>query len=272
MVIAALDVRPAAGGPLNWEWYVGAFVGAAFPASDDLKVESSFTDTVTSPFFAPFTETLTETVKARGANFDTGPVAGVKGGFCPGFLPYVCAELGFAYLSPSLSSQVTAGETQASFDGTVFFTSNSAQLVPIDLSVWELGLALIGRLPLLRDENYPLEGRLHLYLGAGPTVVWTRARNVCAGIVGLSGQICGGTGTSTSLGVQALGGVKFFITRNLAVFGEYQFKHWTADFDFSGSTSQSFGSGISVTTQSRTRVTDLDFNIQTFSIGLAFHF
>jgi opacity protein-like surface antigen len=276
ILIAMLTSEPAAADALDWEWYVGAFAGAAFPTSDDVKIRRSVTETDTSTFFPPVTFGLTETITARGASFDASPVVGAKAGVCPGFFPYLCAELGFGYVRPTLGAQTTAGTTSAVFtiDGSPVdqSSSNVAQVSRVDLNVWDLGLNLIGRFGVLPEPDYPLGKRLHLYLGAGPSVVWTQAKNVCTGFSGAPGEVCGGKDTDTTIGVQALAGVRVFITKNLAIFGEYQFKHWAADFSFSSATSQTFGPDLQTTQQAQTKITDVDFNIQMFSIGLSFHF
>ncbi len=276
VLIVILGGRPAAADALNWEWYVGAFAGGAFPMSDDLKVRRSLTETDTSTFFPPATFAITETTTALGSNFDASPLVGAKVGVCPGFFPYLCAELDFDYLQPTLGAQTTAGTTNAVFtiNGSPIdlSTSNVAQISRVDLNVWDLGLNLIGRFGFLPEPDYPLGKRLHLYLGGGPSVVWTHAKNVCTGISGSGAEVCGGKDTNTSIGVQALAGVRVFITKNLAIFGEYKFKHWAADFSFSGTMSQTFGPDFQVTQKTQTKITDVDFNVQMFSIGLSFHF
>ena len=275
-LIGILGGRPTDAEALSWEWYVGAFVGGAFPMSDDVKVTRSESDTFTSPFFAPFSTSLTETAAARGVTYDASALVGGKAGTCPGFFPYLCVELDFDYFQPTLGAQTTGGRTTATLtlDGSQFgpfTTANFAEITRVDFSVWDLGFNLIGRFGFLPESDYPLGKRMHLYLGAGPSVVWTRAKNVCSGFPGSDTQICGGTDTNTSVGVQALAGVRFFITKQLAVFGEYKFKHWTADFSFSGNATQDLGT-FQVAEKTQTRITDLDFNVQMFSIGLSFHF
>ena len=203
-------------------------------------------------------------------------MVGAKAGVCPGFFPYLCAELGFDYLRPTLGTQTTAGTTTSvsTFNGSPVstFTSNVAQVSRVDLNVWDLGLNLIGRFGVLPEPDYPLGKRMHLYLGAGPSVVWTQAKNVCTGFFLTTTEVCGGKDTDTTIGVQALAGVRVFITKNLAIFGEYQFKHWAADFSFSSAASQTFSPDFQTTGQAQTKITDVDFNVQMFSIGLSFHF
>ncbi len=71
--------------------------------------------------------------------------------------------------------------------------------------------------------RYPGE-RFQPYLGAGPGIFWGR----------LSG-IDFGTGSDTSLGLNALAGIRIFLTKQLAVFGEYKYNR--TSFDFGGTAS-----------------------------------
>ena len=245
----------------NWEWYAAGFVGGAFPNNDDFKV------TIDSQLVAPpppGAVTTTE-AKVRDGTFLASPLVGVKGGVCPSALPNFCAELEFDHFNPTLDTQITAGNF--TFAPGVF--ANSAFVNKVDLSVWDLGLNLIGRVPFLMESGYPLGGRAHLYAGAGPAFVWTKARDQCQ-TFGV-GSFCGGTDTNFSVGVQALGGLKFFITKNLALFGEYKYKHWRSEFNFKGSGSFTAG-GATTTFNDTTKIKDLDFNVNLFSVGLALHF
>lgn len=118
-------------------------------------------------------------------------------------------------------------------------------------------LKAVGRMGFLRETGYPLGRRLHLHLGVGPSFVWTRAEF-------RTSPFAGTKDTDFTVGVQALAGVKYFITKNLAVFGEYKFKHWDPGFRFS--TEDSVGRLFS----EKFNPDGLDVNV--FNTGLAFHF
>jgi len=60
-----------------------------------------------------------------------------------------------------------------------------------------------------------------------------------------------GTGSDTSLGLNALAGIRFFLTKNMALFGEYKYNR--TSFDFGGTASlhvlyqaQHFAGGLSL--------------------------
>ncbi len=59
----------------------------------------------------------------------------------------------------------------------------------------------------------------------------------------------------------------FSLTKYLAVFTEYKFKHWSADFPFSGA-----GLPLILGGGAPPQVRDIDFNVHLFYVGLAFHF
>src|SRR5262245_16153016 len=171
VLVAMLGGTPPAAEALSWEWYVGAFVGGAFPMSDDVTVTRSESETFTSPFNAPSSNSFTQRASARGATYDASPVVGGKTGVCPGFFPYLCVELDFDYFQPTLGAQTTAGRTTESStsDGSQsgpFTTANFAEIPRVDFSVWDLGFNLIGRFGFLPESEFPLGQRLHLYLGA----------------------------------------------------------------------------------------------------------
>ncbi len=68
--------------------------------------------------------------------------------------------------------------------------------------------------------RYPGE-RFQPYAGGGPGIFWGR----------LSG-INFGTGSDTSLGLNALAGTRVFLTKSVALFGEYKYNR--VSFDFGG--------------------------------------
>ncbi len=251
------------------EFYLAGFVGGAFLNRTDLDI----THDTGPPSGGGGGGSLIE-IKARGVTFDSSPVVGAKGGFCPGALPNLCVELEFDHLNPKIENQVVKGDVTD--DGVPIFSQ--AGVHALDLSVWNLGLNLIGRVAFLPESGYPLGGRMHLYGGAGPSFVWTHAKEIgcesSALVVGISATIandCGKSDTDFSVGVQALGGVKFFITKNLAVFGEYKFKHWTSDFRFSHSGPAGGVVGAAAATLD-TRIENVTFNTHLFYVGLAYHF
>lgn len=220
------------------EWYFGALVGGAFPSDTNVRGTSS-------------EDVTTTTFKARDARVDSSPVFGAKGGLCPGLLGNFCLELEFDHLRPKIRKKAV--------DSPLLSGQTLSQL---DLGVWSLGPNVIGRLGFFSESGYPLETRLHLYLGVGPAFIWTRGKHKDPGLF-VDAPMAGKTDTDFSVGVQSLAGLKYFMTKNVAVFAEYQFNHWSPEFKFSAT-----GPGGFVERESwKTKV-----NAHMFYVGLAVHF
>lgn len=251
------------------EWYVGGFVGGAFPQNTDLRFTGQETTGFSVLPLIILGTTQAFEVKAKDRSLDPSLLGGAKGGVCPRFFPYLCAELEFEYFQPEMGGH---NPFQAPFLD-VEDLARRAPLARFDFRVYNLGLNLIGRMPVLKEAGYPLGGRLHLYLGVGPSFVWTTAKDKdCFSGLELIGQPaqggiqlipridpsrCNQTNTDFSVGVQALAGGKFFLTKHVALFSEYKFKHWHSDFAFQPG-------GI--------QHQDIDFNVHLVYVGLAFHF
>ncbi len=239
------------------DWYIAGFVGGAFPLDTDLKSTDAFIDQVDGTILSTFTITS----KGKDVSFDASPLVGGKGGLCPGFFPNLCLEIEFDYFEPKFERQTVRGRQTFTFDGFSFPSGVGPTSFPqLDLSVWNLGLNTIGRVGLLPNARYPLGHRLHLYLGVGPSFIWTTARLKEFGV------LAGKKDTDFSVGVQALTGFRYFVTKNVSLFGEYKFKHWNPDFKFSQVTSFN---GFSST--ERLKINPSSLNANLFYVGLAFH-
>jgi opacity protein-like surface antigen len=252
------------------EWYFGGFIGGAFP--QDWHIEKKGVNL--------------ETVRFEVMRFDkslkSSLAGGAKAGFCPGFFAYLCVEIDFDHFRPDMKGP----GLPKSFESIGDFVEQAPN-ARFDYRVNNLGLNLIGRLPLLRDPEYYLGGRLHPYIGVGPSFNWTRAQaRDCLEGSGLSvtevpeGIVlsrffiesrCNRSDTDFSVGVQALAGLKFFITKNLAIFTEYKFKQWHSHFSFT--TGPLVPEVILGTKQQLVlKPADAKFNVHLIYVGIAFHF
>jgi opacity protein-like surface antigen len=92
-----------------------------------------------------------------------------------------------------------------------------------DLSVTAVSLNLMGRYPLLKSPDFP-RGRIQPYIGLGPGLFITRIEDLEPD---LNNNI--GSKMLTFGGLQVIGGLKFFLLKNLSLFAEYKFSHFTAD-------------------------------------------
>ncbi|MGH7146292.1 MAG: outer membrane protein [Nitrospiraceae bacterium] len=139
-------------------------------------------------------------------------VGGKLGFFLPGRDRWSGIETEFFYTNPHIKQQ-NIGFTGSGVPPT---TANFAG-AHVRVATWAVNWIL----------RYPGE-RFQPYVGFGPGIFWGR----------MSGQHLGqappdlGTGSDTSLGINALAGARFFFTKRLALFGEYKYNR--ASFDFGG--------------------------------------
>jgi opacity protein-like surface antigen len=212
------------------DWYLAGFVGGAFP------LQTNAVTTRTNVFFASIND-------GKDIPINASPLVGAKAGLCLDYFPNLCSEAEFDYFRPKIDEQFARGTTTG--PGGV---AEGAGVPDVDLTVYNLGLSAIGRVGFLEAAGYPLKKRLHLYLGGGPSFVWTAAHSG-------STPTGGANDRNFVVGFHALAGLKYFITEKFAVFGEYKFKHWAP---------KAFSLGTDHFDVS-------SFNANLFYIGLAFH-
>ena len=90
-----------------------------------------------------------------------------------------------------------------------------------DARVTGLSFDLMGRLPLMASNNFP-NGQLQPYLTIGPGIYFSRLKITPTPFFGKKDS-------DSSGGVKVGAGATFMVTRNIGVFGEYRFSHFTAD-------------------------------------------
>jgi len=202
LTIAALFLMPLqAQAERDWEFSVGAFGGKAFNSNEDVKFNfgqgSGFT-----------------TGTAYGVNLNDSPTFGAKvtAWYLPrqyNWQPQIGLELDYTKFTADLDPQ-TAGASGTSLTpgfqlGAVAFST------PQDISVNVLAVNLLFRYPIWATPELP-QGRFYPYIGAGLGV--QRAR--------LSVPLISVQETSYSPAIQGMVGLKFFIFRNFALFGEWK--------------------------------------------------
>jgi opacity protein-like surface antigen len=132
------------------------------------------------------------------------PIYGAKLGIrLPGRERWLGVETEFFYTNPHIKQQdigFTVGGVPA---GTFNFAGHHVRV-----ATWAVNLIL----------RYWGE-RFQPYLGVGPGIFWGR----------MSGLDIG-TGSDTSLGLNALAGTRFLLTEHVALFGEYKYNRVTFDF------------------------------------------
>jgi len=185
------------------EPYAGLFVGAAITQDADVE------------------DKLTPVPTFKDVGFDTSVVFGGKVGLF--FDPPVLGgnfglELEAYHFRPDIETQ-TVSLSANGFSGKF-------RLIGADLDVTVIGLNGLYRLPLSRSAEFP-QGRLHPYAGVGLGAFIARLETRTS-ILDVSTNF---GDTDVKPGFQALAGARFFLTKHIALFGEYKFVH-TADFKF----------------------------------------
>ena len=215
LAVTALFLLPLqAQAERDWEFSAGVFGGQAYHSNQDLKVNSGDNG---DPFHG--------TVHGVQLN-DSGTVGGkLTAWYLPkkyNWQPQVGFELDFTRFTADLHPQ-----TQGA-DGTV--TTPGMQLGSIeffavrDLSVNTLAANVLFRYPIWSTPDLP-QGRIAPYVGFG----------VGAQRAVLSLQVIPYREVDYAPARQVLVGMKFFVMKNLAVFGEYK-RIWSShDFTYSGS-------------------------------------
>lgn len=198
--------------------------------------------------------------RARDLSFDSSVVFGGKAGY---FIDRdvlggnVGAELDVYHFAPNFGAQnVRFSGMFAGVNGDI-----TARLQSADIDVTAVTLNVLYRFRLLSQPEYP-RGRLQPYvgLGAGAFIAQLETRT---STFDANKEI---TDTDVRPGFQALGGGRFFLTRNIALFAEYKFIQ-TDTFSFTFKESGTI-SGFPVTETARDRA---DLTSHLFYGGIGFH-
>ena len=201
---------------------------------------------------------LTSVTKFKDVGFDTSVVFGGKVGFF--FDPPVLGgnfglELEAYHFRPNIETQ----KVSLSSDGF----SGEFRLIGADLHVTVIGLNGLYRLPLSRSDEFP-QGRFHPYAGVGLGAFIARLETRTS-VLDVNTNV---GDTDVKPGFQALAGVRFFLTRHIALFGEYRFV-LTDDFTFNLISQPGTVGGAGPAFQ----ISKREFNLTThmLQVGIAYH-
>lgn len=230
------------------EPYAGLYLGAAITEDNDLRTELELNGT-------PFVNG-----RAESLSFETSLAFGGKAGY---FFEKdllggnVGVELDVYHYEPDLDSQnVRFAGLLGGFNGDFRTRLQSA-----DIEVTTVALNLLYRFRLLPGPQYP-RGRLQPYVGVGAGAFIARLSTETSPF-DVNKEI---SDTDVRPGVQALGGLRFFVTRNIALFAEYKFVQ-AKDFSFRFKESGTV-SGFPATETARDRA---DISSHLFYGGIGFH-
>jgi len=239
-------------GPAHAELYLAVFGGTAFTESKTTETQLNLTN-------ALGTSTVLEGEFSE-VDFHNSVLAGAKLGYFftrPLLGGHFGSELEFYYTEPHASRQTVT------FSGTMFGspTTTDMSIQSVHFEVFTVALNLLYRLPLLTSAEYP-HGRLQPYVGVGAGA-FIATMHTRTSPFDSNSKI---EDTDVQPGVQALGGLKFFLFRNVAAFAEYRYAQ-TDEFTFNFRAQGTVG-GVPMTETARDR-SDLTQHHAVF--GLAIH-
>lgn len=188
--------------PASAEWFVDLYLGGAFTEKHD--VDTEFPGGVLS---------------ALDISFNNSFTGGLRGGY---WLPFDVGPLNFGFgvdlshFAPNIGRQSNVFCRNVCVNGV---------FDDVDLSVWVIGFDALLRAPLLKSATFP-NGQLQPYLRVGPAIFVAHADDSFNFSPGNQ------TDSDTSVGVKLGTGVSWLFTRNIGVFGEYRYTHFSPEFTF----------------------------------------
>jgi hypothetical protein len=163
---------------------------------------------------------------------------GLRAGYWFDFLPLIGTQFDLYLFGPDVN----------------FGPEDNIELFQFDISIVALGFSIMGRYPLLKQDDFP-RGRLQPYLGLGPAIFITswddQESNPALNI---------GSDTVVNGGLQFLAGVSYFIRERVSAFAEYKFTHHVTQI------------GGLAEGQTFSIVGSQPFNVSHFTIGVNYHF
>jgi opacity protein-like surface antigen len=203
-LLTAIFVCLVGAAPASAEWFADLYIGGAFIEKHDIDTKFPATG---------------DQVTTLDVTFDNSFAGGIRGGY---WLPFALGPLNFgvgldiSHFAPNVSQQ------------TRTFCSRfcvSGEFDDFDLSVWTIGFDAMLRFPFLKSPQVP-NGQLQPYLTIGPAIFVAHAED------SRNFEPSNQSDTDTSVGVKLGAGVAWLFTKNIAVFGEYRYTHFSPEFTF----------------------------------------
>jgi opacity protein-like surface antigen len=202
--LTAIIAGLAVAAPASAEWFVDLYLGGAFTEKHDVDTE-----------FPPSGALIT----TLDVSFNNSFAGGLRGGY---WLPFDVGPLNFglgvdfSHFAPNVSRQVRTFCANFCVNGT---------FEDLDLSVWVIGFDALLRAPLLKSAAFP-NGQLQPYFRVGPAIFVAHAND------SFNFAPSNQTDSDTSVGVKLGAGVAWLFTKNVGVFGEYRYTHFSPEFTF----------------------------------------
>jgi len=190
--------------PASAEWFVDLYLGGAFTEKHDVDTQ-----------FVPGGPQIS----TLDVSFNNSFTGGLRGGY---WLPFDVGPLNFGFgvdashFAPNINRQTRSFCAQFCVNGT---------FQDLDLSVWVIGFDALLRAPLLKSAEFP-HGQLQPYFRVGPAIFIADADD--SNNFAPANQ----SNSDTSIGVKLGVGVAWLFTKNIGVFTEYRYTHFSPEFTF----------------------------------------
>jgi len=194
--------------PASAEWFGDLYLGGSFTSKHDVETDSTGL-----------------TLTFQDVTFDNSIAGGGRAGYWFESLPFrsfglnLGLGLDVSHFSPNISTQtrtITACVPRACAIG-------AAEFEDFDLSVTVIGFDAMLRYPLMKNARFP-RGQLQPYFTVGPAIF------IAHGSDSTNFAPSNQTDTDTSVGVKVGLGAAWAFTKNIAMFGEYRFTHFSPEF------------------------------------------
>ena len=188
--------------PASAEWFGDLYLGGAFTSKHD--VDTNFPN---------------GQVTTLDVTFDPSFVGGARGGY---WFPFALGPLNLGVGLDISHFRPNIGRQTRTFCRH-FCVSD--QFDDLDLAVWVIGFDAMLRYPLIKSPEFP-NGRLQPYVTLGPAIFVAHAED------SRNFEPSNQSDTDASAGVKVGAGVAWQFTKNIAMFGEYRFTHFSPEFTF----------------------------------------
>ncbi len=237
-LLFGLQARPA-----HAEAYFAGYLGASFTQSSDVEISETMPGFISlGPFLT--LQVPPSSLRLKDVAQETSLMGGGKLGYWLEAFPNLGIEADAYHFSPD------SERNNVPISGNIAGVPVPARTVSLGAdraSILVLGFHLMGRLRFLQSSELP-NGRLQPYLGVGPGIFFADVSTF------------GVAHHDDTVGVQALAGLKVFLSRLVSLFGEYKFSHFSSEL-----------LRIATDKGKSTKVT-LDLNSHHLYGGVALHF
>jgi opacity protein-like surface antigen len=206
-LLAALCFAALAGfltrsSPASAEFFADLYVGAAYTPNSDVT-------------FVIRLPTGAADHTSHDVKWDTSGTIGARFGYWFESVPWFGIGLDVFTFNADIPTQTVPT--------TILGVTAPARLGAIDVSVTAIAFDMVRlRYPFLVSPQFP-RGRLQAYATAGPALFQTRVKNVG------NSELTTGSATDTSSGVKAGAGLYWQLGKEVAIFGEYRYTHYSAE-------------------------------------------